>query len=81
MDAKKLLNQKNYIMKRKNITEMEIEEIMRELQERQRSHLEESEEEKLQRSCTIKSGEQKPSLEFTTEEESEIQQYRDQIHK
>jgi hypothetical protein len=29
MDAKKLLNQKNYIMKHNKITEMEIEEINR----------------------------------------------------
>jgi len=40
MDAKKLINQKNYIMKHKKITEIEVEEIRRELQESQRSHLE-----------------------------------------
>ena len=40
MDAKKLLNQKNYIMKHNKITEMEIEEIKKELQANQRSHLE-----------------------------------------
>jgi D-alanine-D-alanine ligase-like ATP-grasp enzyme len=66
MNAKKLLSQKNYIMKHKKITEMEIEEIKRELQERQRSHLEEREEEKLEQPCTVKNGEQKPSLGFTT---------------
>jgi hypothetical protein len=60
---------------------MEIEEIKRELQERQRSHPEEREEEKLEQPCTIKNGEQKLSLEFTTEEESEIQQHKDQINK
>jgi hypothetical protein len=81
MDAKKLLNQKNYIMNHKKITEMEIEEIKKELQERQRSHLDEREEEKLEQPCTMKNGEQKPSLEFTTEEESEIQQHKDQINK
>jgi hypothetical protein len=82
-DAKKLLNQKNYIMKHKMITEMEIEEIKRELQERQRSHLEEREEEKLDQPCTVKNGQKKPSLVlvFTTEEKSEIQQHRDQIYK
>jgi hypothetical protein len=37
MDAKKLLSQKNYVMKHKKITEMEIEEIKREMQARQRS--------------------------------------------
>ena len=42
MDAKKLMNQKNYIMKHNKITEMEIEEIKKELQANQRSHLEES---------------------------------------
>jgi len=39
MDAKKLMNQKNFIMKHKKIMEMEVEEIIRELQESQRSHL------------------------------------------
>jgi SAM-dependent MidA family methyltransferase len=81
MDAKKLLNQKNYIMKHKKIMEMEIVEKKRELQERQRSHLEEREEEKLEQTCTVKNGEQKPNLVFTTEEELEIQQHKDQIHK
>jgi len=38
MYAKKLLNQKNYNITRK-ITEMEVEEIRRELQESQRSHI------------------------------------------
>jgi len=42
MDAKKLMKQKNYIMKHKKITEMEVEEIRTELQESQRNHLEES---------------------------------------
>jgi hypothetical protein len=32
MDAKKLMNQKKYIMKHKKITEMEFEEIKREMQ-------------------------------------------------
>ena len=48
MDARKLMNQKKYIMKHKKITEMEVEEIRRELQESQRSHLEEGEEEELE---------------------------------
>ena len=60
MDAKKLMNQINYIMKNKKITEMEVEEIMRELQESQRSDLEEREEEELEHSGTIRDGEQKP---------------------
>ena len=48
MDAKKLMNQKNYIMKHNNITEMEIEEIKKELQANQRIHLEERDEEELE---------------------------------
>jgi hypothetical protein len=72
MDAKKLLNQKNCIMKHKKITEVEVEEIKRELQESQRRHLEEREEEKLEHSGTISDGEQKPNTAFTREEETEI---------
>jgi len=75
------MNQKNFIMKDKKITEMEVEEIRRELQESQRSHLEEREEEKLELSGTIRDGEQKPNAAFTTEEETEIHQQRNQIHK
>jgi len=36
MDTKKVMNQKNYIMKYKKITEMKVEEIKRELQESQK---------------------------------------------
>jgi hypothetical protein len=46
MDARKLMNQKNYIMKHNKVTEMEIEEIKREMQASQRSRLREREEEK-----------------------------------
>jgi hypothetical protein len=81
MDAKKLMNQRNYIIKHKNITEMEVEEIKRELQENQRNHREEREEEKLEHSRSIRHGEQKPNAAFTTEEETEIRQQRNQIHK
>ena len=66
MNAKKLMNQKNYIMKYRKITEMEVEEIRRELQERQRSHLEEEEVEQLENSGTIRDGEQKPNAASTT---------------
>jgi G:T/U-mismatch repair DNA glycosylase len=45
-EAKKLMNQKNYIVKHKKIAEMEIQEIKREMQASQRSYLEEIEEEK-----------------------------------
>jgi hypothetical protein len=47
MDAKKLINRKNRNMKNKKITEMESEEIKKELQEYQRSHMKESEGEQL----------------------------------
>jgi predicted metal-binding protein len=81
MDAKKVLNKKNYIMKHKKIMEMEVEEIKWELQESQRSHLEEREEEKLEHLGTISYGEQEPNTATTTEEETEIHQQRNQIYK
>jgi len=63
--AKKLMNQRNYVMKHKTIMEMEVEEIRRELQESRRSHLEEREEEGLEHSGTIRDGEQKPDAAST----------------
>ena len=39
LDAKKLLNQKNYIMKHKKLTENEIEEIKKDMQANEESHL------------------------------------------
>jgi len=80
MDAKKLMNQKHFIMKHKKIMETEVEEIKRELQERQRSHLEETEE-KLEHLGTIRDGEQELNAAPTTEEEIEIHQQRNQIYK
>jgi len=76
MEAKKLMKQRNYIMKHKEVTEMEAEKIRRELQESQRSHLEEREEEELEHSGTIRDGEQKADAASTTEEETEIHQQR-----
>jgi hypothetical protein len=64
MDAKKLMNQKNYITKHKKITEIEVEEIRRELKESQRSYLEEREEELLEHWGTITDGEQKNKRKF-----------------
>jgi hypothetical protein len=81
MDAKKLFNQKNYIMKHNKITEMEIEKIKKELQANQRSHLEEWEEEELEHPGTIKDREKKPNTAFITEDEKEINQQRDQTYK
>ena len=81
MDTKKLMKQKNYIMKQNKITEMEIEEMKMELQANHRSHLEEREEEELEHPDTIRDREEKPNTAFTTEEETEIHQQRDQTHK
>ena len=61
MGAKKLMNQKNYITKHNKIKEMDIEEIKKELQANQRSHLEEGEEEELEHPGTIRNREQKPT--------------------
>jgi hypothetical protein len=81
MDTKKLMNQKNYIMKHNKITELEIEEIKRELQASQRSHQEEKVKGELEHPGTMGDGEQQPSAVFTTEEEMEIHQHREQIDK
>jgi hypothetical protein len=42
MDAKKLIDRKNYVMENKKITETEIDEIRIELKEDQRSHINKS---------------------------------------
>ena len=68
-------------MKHNKITEMEIEEIKKELQANQRSHLEEREEEELEHPGTKRDREQKPNAAFTTEEETEIHQQSDQTNK
>jgi hypothetical protein len=81
MDTKKLMNQKNYIMKHKKITEMQVEEIKTELQENHRSHLEEREEEKQEHLGTIRDDERKPNAAFTTDKKMEIYQQRGQIYK
>ena len=81
IDAKKLMNQKNYIMKHNKITEMEIEEIKREMQPSQRSHPAEREEETLEHTDAIKDEEQKLNVVTTTGEETETKQHGDQITK
>jgi hypothetical protein len=81
MDAKKLINQKNYITKHKKITEMEIEEIKRNCKQVTEVTKDEREEEQLEHPGTIRNDEQKPSAVFTTQEEMGIHQHRDQIHK
>jgi hypothetical protein len=60
------MNQKNYIVEHNKIMEMEIEEIKRELQTSQRSHLEERGEEELEHPGTMGDGEQHPSTVFMT---------------
>jgi hypothetical protein len=82
MDAKKLMNQKNCIMKNKKITELEIEEIKKELQGSQRSHLnEQEEEEQSEQLYTIKEEAKKQNLEPATVVEMEIHQQRSAICK
>jgi len=63
-------------MKHKKITEIEVEEIRKKLQESQRSHLEEREEAKLEHSGIMRDGKQKPNAASTTEKETEIRQQR-----
>jgi hypothetical protein len=75
------MNQENYIMKHKKVTEMEVEEIKRELQESQRSHLEERVEEKQEHLDTIRDDERKPNAALTTDEEKEIYYQREQMYK
>ena len=80
MDAKKLMNQKHYIMKHNKITEMEIEEIKKKIKKSQRSHPAEREEETLVHK-DIKDDEHKLNAVTTTGEETETQQHREQITK
>lgn len=60
---------------------MEVEEIKKELQEGQRSHLKERKKEQLEQLCTIRNGEQKLNSAPTTEEETENHQQRHHINK
>ena len=78
MDANKIIYQKYYIVKNKNITKMEIEDIKKELQENERCHLNENEDQPKQL-CTMNAGEQKQNLARTTEEEMENNQQRNDI--
>jgi hypothetical protein len=81
MEAKKLLNQKNYIFKHNKVTEMEIEEIKRELQASQTSYPEEKGKGELEHPGSMGDGEQQPSAVSTTEEKTEIHQHREQIYE
>jgi hypothetical protein len=75
--CQEIIEPENYIMKYKKITEIEVEEIKRELQGNQKSHLEEREEEKQEHLGTTRDDEQKPNVTFTTEEEMETRQQRE----
>jgi hypothetical protein len=66
MDVKKLMKQKNYIMKNKKITEVAIEEIKNELQGTQRSYLNEREEEQPEQLYTMNNEEKKQNSEPVT---------------
>ena len=81
MDAMKLMDQKNYIMKNKKITEMEIEEMESEMQASQRSQRTDRKEGKLVLMGSIRDDEYKPNAVTTTKEETGSQQQRDQINK
>ena len=67
-------------MKNRKITEMENEEIKKELQENHRSPLD-SDREQLEQLCTMDAGEQKQNSAPTTEEEKENHQQRNDISK
>jgi hypothetical protein len=81
IDAKNLMNQKNYIMKHNKITDMGIEEIKREVQTSQRSQPAEREKETLVHTDTIKDDEHKLNAVTTKGEETDTQKHRDQIIK
>jgi hypothetical protein len=82
MDAKKLMNQKNYILKNKKITGLEIEEIKKDLQGSERSHLNErEEEEQAEQLYTINEEGKEQNLEPATVVEMEIHQQRRDICK
>ena len=81
MDAKKLLKQKNYIMKNKKLTEIEIEEIKREMQVSEGSSLEEREGNQPEHQAIIINGEGKLSVVSTTEGKQKFRNKRDQISK
>ena len=57
-DAKKLINQEKYTMQNKKITELETEEIKKDLQESQTSNLSKSEKEHLEQMCILSNDEQ-----------------------
>ena len=81
VDAKKLLKQKNYIMKNKKLTEIEIEEIKREMQVSEGSSLEEREGNQPEHQAIIINGEGKLSVVSTTEGKQKFRNKRDQISK
>ena len=68
-------------MKNRKVTEMESEEIKKELQENKTSHLNDSEGEHLEQLCTLDAGEQQQNSAPTTEKEKENHQERNDNSK
>jgi len=67
MGAKKLINHKNYSMQNKKITQLETEEIKKELQESQTNNLSKSKKEQLEQLCILSNDEQKQNSAPTTQ--------------
>jgi hypothetical protein len=73
VDAKKLINHKNYTMQNKKITQLETEEIKKELQESQTSNLSKSKKEQLEQLCILSNDEQKQNSAPTTQDKENQQ--------
>jgi len=67
MNAKKLINHKNYPMHNKKITQLQIEEIKKELQESQTNNLKKSKKEQLEQLCILSNDELKQNSAPTTQ--------------
>ena len=80
MSQKKLMNQKNYIMKHKKKTDKIRGDKERTARKSGKSHRRKREEEKQEHLGTTKD-EQKPNAAFTMEEVVKIHQQREQIYK
>jgi hypothetical protein len=68
VDAKKLINHKNYTMQNKKITQLETEELKKELQESQTSNLNKCKKEQLELLCILSNDEQKQNSAPTTQD-------------
>ena len=82
LDAKKLLNQKNYIMKHKKLRENEIDEIKKDVQANEESHLGGREEEgEREHQMPTMDEEWKLSVVSTSEGTTNTHVHRDQTHR